>query len=592
MLGPVTRPAEGDPRGSWVARWMPSLDRIAHYDRVWGRGDVWAGVTVAAYLLPQVMAYAEVAGLPAVTGLWAVIGAALVYAVFGASRQLSVGPESTTALMTAVAVGPLAAGDPGRYAALAAALAIVVGLLCLAGRVVGFGAVAELLSKPVLVGYMSGIAVLMILSQLTHLTGVPTSGESFAAEVASFAQNLSLVHAPTLSLAAAVLGFLLLVAWRFPRAPTPLLGMLLATAAVAVFGLQARGIEVIGNIPAGLPTPVIPHVGMDDLTALLLPAIGIAVVGYSDNVLTARIFATRNKYSVDANQELLALGAANVAAGLVQGFPVSSSGSRTVIGDALGSRSQVFSLVAVGWVVVTLLFLRPVLALFPTAALGAVVVYAALRLVDVGEFRRLAGFRRSEFILALATTGGVLTFGVLNGVLVAVGLSVADLLRRVARPHDGILGYVPGIAGMHDVDDYPQARLVPGLVVYRYDAPLIFANAADFRARALRAVDTAQGPVEWFVLNTEANVDVDVTALDALDELREELTQRGIIFALARVKQDLRADLALTGFLDRLGPERVYMTLPTAVTAYVQWYTARHGTPPPGFESPPVLPSG
>ena len=570
---------------------MPSLDRIAHYDRGWRRGDLLAGMTVAAYLLPQVMAYAEVAGLPPVTGLWAVIGAVLVYAVFGASRQLSVGPESTTALMTAAAVGPLAAGDPGRYAGLAAALAIVVGLLCLAGRVVGLGALADLLSKPVLVGYMAGIAVLMVVSQLTNLTGVPTGGDSFSADVASFARNLALTDVPTLILAAVILAFLLLTAWRYPRAPVPLLGMLLATAAVALFDLQDRGIEVIGAVPAGFPTPAIPQVGLGDLDGLLLPAIGVAVVAYSDNVLTGRIFATRNRYSVDANQELLALGGANLAAGLVQGFPVSSSGSRTVIGDALGSRSQVYSLVAAGTVVLTLLFLRPVLALFPTAALGAVVVYAALRLIDVGEFRRLASFRRSELALALATTGGVLAFGVLNGVLVAVALSVADLLRRVARPHDGILGYVPGVAGMHDVDDYPRARLVPGLVVYRYDSPLFFANAADFRTRALRAVDTAKDPVEWFILNAEANVGVDLTALDALDELREELAGRGIVMALARVKQDLREELAAAGFLDRLGPGRIFMTLPTAVSAYAQWYTEGHGTPPPGVEElPPTDP--
>ena len=588
--GPVPRPADSKAPDHWAARWLPSLYRVVHYERSWLRGDLLAGVTVAAYLLPQVMAYAEVAGLPAVTGLWAVIGAALVYAVVGASRQLSVGPESTTALMTAAAVGPLAAGDPSRYAGLAAALAIIVGLLCLAGRVVGLGALADLLSKPVLVGYMAGIAALMVVSQLTNLTGVSTGGDTFGAEVASFTRNLPEADVPTLSLAAAILAFLLLTAWWFPHAPVPLLGMLLATGAVTLFDLQARGIEVVGTIPAGLPTPSIPRIALNDLDGLLLAAIGIAVVAYSDNVLTGRIFATRNRYSVDANQELLALGGANIAAGLVQGFPVSSSGSRTVIGDALGSRSQVFSLVAAGTVVVTLLFLRPVLALFPTAALGAVVVYAALRLIDVGEFRRLASFRRSELVLALATTAGVLAFGVLNGVLVAVGLSVADLLRRVARPHDGILGHVPGVAGMHDIDDYPQAQLVPGLVVYRYDSPLFFANAADFRERAIRALDTAKDPVEWFILNTEANVGVDLTALDALDELREELTGRGIVLALARVKQDLRKDLDAAGFLDRLGPGRVFMTLPTAVSAYAQWSTETHGRPPPGMDLPPPQP--
>jgi len=320
---------------------------------------------------------------------------------------------------------------------------------------------------------------------------------------------------------------------------------------------------------------------------LLLPAVGIAVVGYSDNVLTARIFAARNGYSTDANQELLALGGANVAAGLVQGFPVSSSGSRTVIGDALGSRTQLFSLVSVATVILVLLLLRPVLASFPTAALGAVVVYAALRLVAVRDFRRLGNIRRSELLLALATTVAVLVTGVLIGVLVAIGLSVADLLRRVARPHDGVLGYVPGLAGMHDIDDYPEARQVPGLVVYRYDSPLFFANAENFRHRALAAVDAAPSPVHWFLLNTEANVEVDATSLDALEALHEELTRRGVVLALVRVKQDLRNDLEAAGFLDRLDDNRVFMTLPTAVAAYVEDHIARHGAPPTGFDGPP-----
>jgi high affinity sulfate transporter 1 len=544
-------------------------------------------VTVAAYLIPQVMAYAEIAGLPPVAGLWAVVGAALVYAVIGASRQLSVGPESTTALLTAAAIGPLAAGDPGRYAALAAALAVLVGLLCLLGRLIRLGALADLLSKPVLLGYMAGVVVLMITSQLDNLSGVPVSGDSVAAEVASFVTGLDQAHAPTVVLSMTVLIFLLLGAHKFPHAPVALVGMLLATAAVVVLDLQARGVEVVGDLPAGLPVPALPAVGLQDAAALLLPAVGIAVVGYSDNVLTARIFAARNGYTTDANQELLALGGANVAAGLVQGFPVSSSGSRTVIGDALGSRSQLFSLVSVVSVVLTLLLLRPVLASFPSAALGAVVVYAALRLVAIRDFRRLYRFRRSELLLALATTAAVLVAGVLVGVLVAIGLSIADLLRRVARPHDGILGYVPGLAGMHDIDDYPNARQVPGLVVYRYDSPLFFANAENFRHRALAAVDAAPSPVRWFLLNTEANVEVDATALDALETLHEELTRRGIVLALTRVKQDLRDDLAAAGFLDRLDEDRVFMTLPTAVAAYVEDHIARHGAPPAGFEGPP-----
>jgi SulP family sulfate permease len=371
----------------------------------------------------------------------------------------------------------------------------------------------------------------------------------------------------------------------------PLVAVLLATAAVALWDLQDDGVRLVGEIPRGLPMPQVPDVTLTDLGALLLPAVGVSIVGYTDNVLTARVFATRNRYDLDANAELLALGTANVAAGALQGFPVSSSGSRTVIGDSLGSRSQLYSLVSLVVVLASLLFLGPVLAAFPTAALGALVIYAALRLVDVAEFRRLARFRRSELAIAVATIAGVLVTGILYGVLIAVGLSVLDLLRRVARPHDGILGYVPGVAGMHDIDDYPVAHQVPGLVVYRYDSPLFFANAQDFRRRALDAIDVAEQPVEWLILNTEANVEVDLTAIDALDELRTELEQRGVVLALARVKQDLRDDLVASGFLGRVGENRVFMTLPTAVGAYVDWYTARHGHAPAGIDIPPPPPS-
>ena len=332
--------------------------------------------------------------------------------------------------------------------------------------------------------------------------------------------------------------------------------------------MDRNGIKVIGEIPSGLPTPGLPGIPVADLTALLIPAAGIAIVAFSDNVLTARTFAVRHGQGVDANAELRALGVCNVGAGLMHGFPVSSSGSRTALGDALGSRTQLYSVVALVSVLVVMLAGRGVLANFPMAALGALVVYAALRLVDVPEFKRLGRFRRSELILALATTAAVLVFGVLYGVLVAIALSILDLLRRVARPHDAVQGFVPGVAGMHDIDDYPEADLVPGLVVYRYDAPLFFANAENFRERALAAVDEFPGAVEWFVLNAEANVEVDLTALDALDQLRAELERRGIVFAMARVKQDLRDELEAAGLLDKIGEDRIFMTLPTAVEAY------------------------
>jgi SulP family sulfate permease len=564
----------------------PGLATLLHYDRGWLRGDLLAGVTVAAYLVPQVMAYAEVAGLPPVVGLWAVVGPLLVYAVLGSSRQLSIGPESTTALMTAAAIGAMGAGDPERYASLAAALAIAVGLVCLLGYVGRMGFLADLLSRPVLVGYMAGIAVLMIVSQLGRLSGLEVEGDTPLEQSAYTLLHLGEAHLPTLVLAAVVL-VLLLVGQRLrPTWPNPLIVMLLAAAAVAVLGLRDAGIEVVGSIPSGFPAPGLPDVDPRVVLELLVPAIGVAVVGYSDNVLTGRAFASRHHERIEANQEFLALGAANLAAGLTHAFPVSSSGSRTVIGDALGSRSQLYSLVTLAVVLLTMFFLDPLLAAFPMAALGGVVVFAAIRLVDLDELRRIGRFNRSELAVSLATTGSVLVLGVLPGIGIAIGLSILNQLRHIARPHDGILGYVPGLAGMHDVDDYPEAKQVPGLVVYRYDSPLFFANADDFVHRALAAVDASGTPVEWFLLNAEANIEIDLTGVDALDEVRRAVTERGIVFAMARVKQDMRDDLEAAGFVERVGEDRIFMTLPTAVAAYVAAYRARHGEPPPGVHIP------
>jgi len=570
-------------RGSSFA---PGLDRMLNYERSWLRGDVLGGVTVAAYLIPQVMAYAEVAGLPPVAGLWTVVGAMTVYALLGSSRQLSVGPETTTALMTAAAVGPLAAGDPSRFAAMAAALAIIVAVICLIGWVARLGFIADLLSKPVLVGYLAGVAVLMIIGQLHSLFGIDLDGESTIETLKSFIATVDEVHLPTLGLGVVVLIALFVGTWRFPKAPIPLLVILAAAGAVALMDLGENGLELVGEVPAGLPVPSLPSVGWAEIGALLLPALGVTMVAFTDNALTGRAFASRGRYKVDSTHELFALGGANLAAGLVQGFPVSSSGSRTVIGASLGTMSQLFSLVAVVVVIFTLLFLRPVLASFPEVALAAVVVWAAIKLIDIAELRRIGKFRRSELFLSVATTVGVLLVGILYGVAVAIALSILDLLRRTARPHDGVLGYVPGVAGMHDIDDYPEARQMPGLVVYRYDAPLFFANAEDFKTRALASLDAADGKVEWFLLNFEANVQIDLTAVDALDELHEELERRGIEMAMARVKYEMHAELRNSGFVDRVGADRVFATLPTAVISYVESYTEKHGKPPPGVIAP------
>ncbi len=549
---------------------MPGLQKLRSYRRGWLRGDVLAGLTVAAYLIPQCMAYGELAGVEPVAGLWAILPPMVIYALFGSSPQLSIGPESSTAVMTAVAIAPLAAARSDTYVSLAALLAIIMGLVCIVGYFARLGFLADLLSKPVLIGYMAGIALIMIGGQLGKITKVEIESNAFFDQIGEFISQLELAHNPTLILSIAVLIFLFTFQRRFPNAPIPLIAVLLSTAAVAIFKLDARGVAVVGAIPAGLPHLAIPQVSLGDISTLVASAVGISIVGYSDNVLTARAFANRNNYKIDADQELLALGVANFGNGLLQGFPISSSGSRTVIGDSLGSKSQLYSLVAMVAVIIVLLFLRPVLALFPKAALGAIVIYAATRLIEVGEFIRLYRFRRSEFILAIATTIAVLATDILVGVGIAVSLSVIELFSRVARSHDAVLGRVPDLAGLHDIDDWSDAKTIPGLVIYRYDAPLCFANAENFKERSLEAIEAEINPVEWLLLNMEANVEIDITAIDMLSELRDELTAKNITFAMARVKQDLYLDLERAGFLKDLTAEHIYPTLPTAIAAFEQ----------------------
>jgi len=553
---------------------LPGLRRLRAYQPSWLRGDVLAGVTVAAYLVPQCMAYGELAGVAPIAGLWAILPAMLLYALIGSSPQLSVGPESTTAVMTAAAIAPIAAGDPLAYASFASLLAVLVGLVCVLGAWARLGFLADLLSKPILVGYMAGVAVIMISGQIGKISGLELEAKSLAGELLEVARRSTEIHLPTLLLALGVLAFLLLIQRRFPTAPGPLLAVLLAVAAVALFQLDQAGVAVIGAIPAGLPSFVMPttalsgDLALDTFRYLLTAAAGIALVGYSDNVLTARAFAARGGYRIDANQELLALGTVNLGTGLMQGFPVSSSASRTAISVSIGSRSQLFSLVACVVVLVVLLVLRPLLAMFPQAALGAIVISAALRLIDIGELKRMRHFKRSEFRLALITCAGVLFTDILMGVGLAVALSVIDLFARLVRPHAAVLGQVPRLGGLHDVDDWQGASTIPGLMLYRYDAPLCFANAEDFRHRALAAIAAEATPVRWFVLNAEAIVEIDITAADVLQDFHRELTATGVVFAMARAKQELYQQLSRAGLVQRMGAERFFPTLPEAIAAF------------------------
>ena len=545
--------------------------RLLHYDRSFLCGDLIGAVTVTAYLIPQVLAYSTIAGMPPQTGLWVIIVAGTIYALLGSSHLLSVGPESTTAILTAAALAPLALGDPSRYIALASVLALLVGAYALLAGVLRLGFLGELLSKPVLTGYMAGVAIILLASQLGKVTGVDIAGESLIAVLRSFADNVTRtgVSWPTIAIALTVGALLIVLTPRFPRIPVTLLVVLAATLIVKVLDLASHGVAVVGSVSFAPPHVGFPDLGNGALPILLLPALGIFIVGYTDNILTARVFALRRGHSIHNNQEFLALGAANIGASLIGGFPASSSASRTVVAEAGGARTQVYTLISSGLILICVLAFGSVIGMFPLAALGGLVIFAAVRLVDVRAFRRYWAFRKREFLLAAAALLGVLLFDILYGVLAAVALSIIELLTRVARPHAAVLGQSPGVAGWHDIDDYPEAAQIPGLMVFRYDSPLFFANAEDFLSRCKTAV--RDNNPQWLLLNMEGNTEVDITGLDALDTLQAWCSERGIVVALVRVKHELQRALMTHGVGERIGSDRIYPTLPTAVDAYRAW---------------------
>ncbi len=545
--------------------------RLRSYRRRYVRPDTFAGLGVAAYLVPQVMAYATLAGLDAVMGLWACLIPLTLYALVGTSRLLSVGPESTTAVMTAATLAPLAAGDPARYAAMASLSAVVVGVMCLVAGLLRLGFVSSLLSRPVLTGYLAGVAVIMVAGQLGKVLGVDTGGDTPIAELMSAFGTLHAIDVPTAAVGLTTIVLLFLGTARYPRLPWPLLAVLGATAVTAALGLQDQGVKVVGDIPSGLPDLSVPT-DFSIAVQILGPAAGIAVVAFTDNVLTARAFA-RPGEEIDPDAELRALGMSNVSAGLTSGFPVSSSGSRTALARVSEAQSPGYGIVTVAAVVCVLMFAGPLLASFPMAALGGLVVFAAYKIVDFAQFRWLWNYRRSEFWLAMVAFAAVLSLDLLIGIGFAVLLSGVAMLARVARPHAAVLGTVPGMAGMHDMGEYPHATQVEGLMVFRYDSPLFFGNAEDFRTRVLAAVADQEAVgrvVQRVLLNCEANVDADSTAVEALEALVRELQGRGIAVALARVHVELAALLDRAGIVELVGRRNIYPTLPTAVAGYVR----------------------
>lgn len=538
--------------------------------RPWTRLNVVAGLTVTAYLVPQVMAYATVAGLPAIVGLWACVPALVVYPFLGTSRLLSLGPESSVALMTAAVIAPMALGDPGRYATYAAALALIVGLIGLVASLLRLGFIGDLLSQPVLVGYMAGIGILMIDGQIDHFLGIQTEADSVLSHLGELGTAVAagMLDWPVLALGVAVLVCLYVVAWLRPNWPGPLLAIFAGSVIAWAANNRGGDLPIVGTVPQGLPQPQIPWIPAEDLSVLAVGAAGILLVGFTDVTLTGRAFLSRNDRRPDTNAELRAVSVGNLGVGLLQGMPVSSSGSRTALALSSRAQSQGYSLVVAAGVVLVLLFAGPLLSAAPRAGLAALVIYAAIHLIDGNAFASLWRFSKVEFALAVVTMFGVLTVGILYGVLIAVGLSVLAMAARVARPHSAALGFVPGLAGMHDVGDFDEVSEVPGLLIYRYDSPLFFANSEDFLQQADQLIAERQPGLKWFALNCEAIVDIDATAVESLRSLIRVVESDGMQFCLVRAKRELIEQLALAGLAEPIGRDRMYPTLPSLVEAF------------------------
>lgn len=551
-----------------LERIMPGITWMRAYQRANLRHDLIAGVTLAAVILPIAMAYGQLAGLPPIAGVYASILPLVVYALFGPSRLLVLGPDTSTAALVAAAVLPLAGGNAAHAMSLAAALALLVGVFSLIASATRLGFVADFLSKPILIGYINGLALSVIAGQLGKVFGVSIrSGDSFR-QIAELITKLPQTNLPTLAIGAGVMALIIVLRRVAPRVPAPLIAVVGATLVASIFQLDARGVATIGAIPAGLPAPRIPSVSLSELGDMLPDALGITLLTFSDTILNARTFATRNGYSVDANHELIGLGVGNIAAGLTQGFAISASGTRTAVNEAAGGRTQLAGVTAAVTLGVILLFLTGPMSRFPVAALGGALIAVILTLLDFSAFHQLYHLRLPEFAVALVTLLGVLTVGLLPGLAIAVALSFLLVLARAVRPHDAVLGKTPGLDGYHDIEDYPESERAPGLLIYRFDGPLFFANTSRFKSRVIGLAEAQDPPLRWFILDAEAITDVDSTALEALEDVRRHLTGQGAVVAIARAKSTIRERMERAGLVAAIGADHLYPSIRTAVAGY------------------------
>ena len=536
------------------------------YERGWLRFDLVAGIVLAAILVPQGMAYAELAGLPPVTGLYTTIACLVAYAIFGPSRVLVLGPDSSVSPLILASITPLVVvGDPGSAIVLAGMLAVLVGLIEIGLGVAKLGFVADLLSSEVRVGYMNGLAVTIIVGQLPKLFGFSTDADGFVDELKAFWNGLDQTNRTTLITGLAVLLVLLVLPRITTRIPAVLVAIVGVTVVSALLGLADEGVKTVGTLPQGFPTPSLPWTSASDALALMVGAVGITMVSLTDTIATASSFAARRGDEVDANAEMIGVGASNIAAGFFQGFAVSVSSSRTAVADQSGARTQLTGLVGAGLVALLLLVFNGLLADLPQTALAAVVIVAALSLADLPALARFARLRRSSLVLSLVASAGVIFLGVLQGIVVAIVLAILLFFRRNWWPHGTVLAEVPELGGWHAVSVHPEGRQVDGIVVFRWEAPLFFANACQFRDQ-VRALVRDSSPA-YVVLQCEAVTDIDVTAAEVLKDLDEELNAKGVHLAFVELRDRL-ADLIVRYDLDAtLQAEHFYASVEEAVAA-------------------------
>ncbi|HFF2141938.1 TPA: SulP family inorganic anion transporter [Pseudomonas aeruginosa] len=553
-----------------LARWVPGLDSLLHYRRAWFRPDVQAGLSVAAIQIPTAIAYAQIAGFPPQVGLYACILPMLIYALIGSSRQLMVGPDAATVAMVAAAITPLAAGDPQRLVDLSMIVAIMVGLFSIVAGLARAGFIASFLSRPILVGYLNGIGLSLLVGQLGKLFGYEAATSGFVAGILALLENLLHIHWPTLILGSLSLLLMVLLPRRFPQLPGALCGVLLASLAAALLGLDRYGVELLGEVPAGLPQLSWPQTSLEELKSLLRDATGITVVSFCSAMLTARSFAARHGYSINANHEFVALGLANIGAGVSQGFAISGADSRTAVNDMVGGKTQLVGVVAALVIAATLLLLNKPLGWVPMPALGAVLLLAGWGLIDVQALKGFWKLSRFEFSLCLLTTVGVLSVGVLPGIFVAVSIAVLRLLYYTYRPSDAVLGWMHGIDGQVELAKYPQATTLPGLVIYRFDAPLLFFNADYFKQRVLAVVDGSERP-NAVLLNAEAMTNLDISGLATLHEVQQILKAQGVHLSLARVTGQTLDLLQRSSMLGEIKPPLVFSSVRSGVSAYRYW---------------------